>query len=442
MKVILIQPTVKIKATIGPPLGLAYIAAVLEKSGHDVKIIDLGIFGYKFNDIKRKISSFDPDVVGISSTAMYIYYTLSIAKFAKENNPNSVIVLGGPHPTVRAKEILEKNHYVDVIVRGEGELTFVELLKRTNRLEWKNVKGITFRSNDKIIENEDREIIEDIDSIPFPAYHLLPMNKYRIKFLDNNVLGIIGQRYIGINTSRGCPNDCIFCSSRRLWGRKWRARRPEKVLEEICFLKDKYKIDVVDFVDDAFSIDKKRTEKICNLIKDERLDLSLVCTTRVDNFDKKLSFNLKKAGCNIVFFGFESGVQKTLDYLCKGFTLEDIVSAVKNAKQAKLKIGGSFIIGTPVETKYMIYQTINFAKKLKLNTASFCIFTPFPGTKIYDMAEKNNLFLTDDWSKYNASNPILKLDGFTAEELIDIYKKSNFYYFIIKALNSIYSWNI
>lgn len=435
MKVILIQPNYSLKATIGPPLGLAYLGTFLEQAGHKVKIIDAEILKYKFDDIKKEITYFDPDVVGVTSSTMYIDYALLIAKFAKENNPNSIIVLGGPHPTVRSQELLENNYYVDVIIKGEGEITFTELLEKKTFLEWKEVKGISFRVGKKIIENINRPPIENLDNLPMPAYHLLRMDKYRIKFLNRSIMGEVGERYIGINTSRGCPYDCIFCSSRALWGRRWRARSPEHVIEEIRFLKDNYKIDIIDFLDDTFSIDIKRVEEICKLINNEKIDVSLVCTTRVDNFNKKLSEILKNAGCKIVFFGLESGVQKTLDYLCKGFTIDDTKNAVKNAKESGLKVAGSFIIGIPLETKDMIYQTINFAKKLKLTTAAFHIFTPFPGTKIYEMAEKKDLLLTHDWSKYNTLNPILKTDNCAPQELLKIHHQANFYYFVKNLLN-------
>jgi len=430
MKILLIQPPLvyaKFQTTT-PPIGLGYLASYLEESGHTVKIIDSTILNYRLKDIKKEIQIFDPDVVGVTSMTRHIITALSIIKIAKEHNPNCITVLGGPHPTVRSRETLEESPLVDVIVRGEGEKTFTELLEKKNKEEWNNVKGISFRIGDEIIENEDREPIQDLDSIPFPAYHLLPMDKYKVKLFDAGVFGSRGQSYGVIFTSRGCPFNCIFCSSREIWGKKWRFRSPENVIEEIKLLRDKYGIKVIHFWDDTFTMDKKRAIRICELIKKENIDITWICETRVDLFNEEVAKAMKEAGCILVYFGLESGVQKTLDYLEKGFKLETAEKAVNIAKKAGINVAGFFMLGIPGETKEDINKTIDFASKLDLKSVEFNLYIPFPGTKVFEMAEKNNLLLTKDWSKYEPSNPVMKLPGFTRGELKRLKRKAYYRY--------------
>ena len=424
MRIILLQPPQKTKKINGPPLGLAYVAACLEKNGHKVRIIDTAALGYKLSDIKKEITKFNPEIIGISSTTKDIYKVFSIFKMSKENNPNCINVLGGPHSTIRSIETLNECNDIDIIVRGEGEETFVELLEKKDQLE--KVKGITYRINKKIKKNPDRSFISNLDKLPFPAYHLLPMKKYKIKFnlFEYTSIRALGAGFGAISTCRGCIYDCAFCSSKSLWGQKWRARSPENVIEELSILRDKYNIRIIDFVDDTFTINKKRTEKICNLIKKEDIDISWICPTRADLFTKEISQTLKKGKCSSIFFGLESGEQKTLDFLNKGITIEQARQAVKNAKQSGFKIFSGFIIGVPGETKQSCNKTILFAKKLKLDVASFSLLIPFPGTKIFEIAEKNNLLLSEDWSKYTGSYPLLKLKKINSNELKNLLFKA------------------
>jgi anaerobic magnesium-protoporphyrin IX monomethyl ester cyclase len=427
MKVILTNSYARIRGTIAQPLSLAYLAASAEKFGHKIKIIDALVMNYSFDDIKKEIKHFDPDVIGATSWTENIYDILKIIKIAKEINPNCMTVLGGPHPTAMAKETLETSPYVDVIVRGEGEKTFVKLLEKKEKLS--TVEGISFRSNGRIIENKDGKLIEDMDSLPFPAYHLLPMEKYVIKYklFDYERVGNLGDRYCIISTCRGCPYNCIFCGSRALWGKNWRVRSPENVIEEIKILNQKYKVKVLDFMDDTSTIDKKRMLKICELIKKEKIDILWTAgTTRVDLFDKEIARSFKDAGCKIVRIAPESGNQKSLDFLQKGFTIEDVKRAAKIAKDAGLATDGNYIIGIPGENRKAINQTILFAKKLDLTRTTFSILAPFPGTKLYEIAKQKNLLLTEDWSRYSPIKSVLSLNDFSAKELEKLLIKATF----------------
>lgn len=426
MKVVLcFPPTLRQSAipilkgsTPNPPLGLAYLASSLEQAGHKVKIIDSPHMHYNYKEIFREIKKFEPNVVGISSLTFSFYDSIKILKIVKKNLPNCITVLGGVHPTALAKEILTEYSFVDVIIKGEGELTFVELLEKKKNKQYSDVKGIVYRDEKRIIENKPRKRIENLDDLPFPAYHLLPMEKYTGRYNWFNIERKRDIKPIGrIITSRGCPYNCAFCSSKLMWGKQVFLRNPEKIVEEIKFLKEKYKMNFIEFSDETFTIDQKRTEKIRLLLKKEKIDVSFLCNTRTNLFNKEIANSLKKMRCNIVFFGFESGVQKTLDFLNKGIKITDSIKAVENARDAGLTIIGNFIIGVPGETKENINQTISFARKLDIDFPSFTILMPFPGTPIYDYAVRNNLLLTKNWSKYAGSSIVMKTPGISPFEL-------------------------
>ena len=411
-----------------PPTALAYLGSVLENAGHKVKIVDCQAEEYGPDDVKKEIKFFDPDVVGITSSTQLIYDAMKIAKIAKENNPNCLTIVGGPHVTYLSEETLKKSKSIDIAVRGEGERTLLELLE-TKKENWEKIEGITFRLNEKIIVNKDRAFIENLDEIPFPAYHLLSMDKYKIY---GHILKewINGQPFGGVLTSRGCPYECAFCSSKTL-GKKWRTRSPENIIEEIKILVNKYGRREIEFLDDTFTVDEQRTLKICKLIKDEGLDFSWYCSTRVDRFTKNIAQAISKAGCHSVFFGLESGLQENLDFLNKGFKLEQSKKAVNLAKKEKINVIAFFIIGLPCDDRKKIIDTINFSREIKPKFAIFHQLTPMPGTKVYNIAKENNLFLTKDWSKYSTmSNPVIKIPNVSNEELIKLLKKANFNFYL------------
>jgi len=425
MKVLLVHPMEKIRRT-GQPLGLSYIASSLEEVGHKVKILDLLVQNFEIFDINKEVKQFDPDVVGVTSMTPSIYDALSIIKSVKKLNPNCLTVLGGPHSTARDMEILQENPFVDVIVRGEGEKTIVELLEEKNKERFATVKGISYRINGKIFRNKGRIVIEDIDDLPIPAYHLLPMDKYKVynRFHFAGIYGKTDKKYCSISACRGCPFNCIFCACNKMLGKKLRFRNPEKIIEEIKILRYKYGVKVIGFVDDTFTINKKQVISICKLIKKEGLDILMEGSTRVDTFDKEIAENLKKAGFCQIFFGFESANQQSLDFLRKGFKLENVETAVKNAKQAELFVEGNFMIGIPGETRKMINNSIAFAKKLDIDQAAFPILVPFPGSDLYEFAEKNNLLLTKDWAKYHWDNSVMKIEGLGPNELVKLKAKA------------------
>ncbi|KXA99004.1 hypothetical protein AKJ42_03885, partial [candidate division MSBL1 archaeon SCGC-AAA261C02] len=308
--------------SVGIPAG-AYLAPILEDEGHKVKIIDSSTMGYNLEDVKQELKEFSPEFVGISSLTTSIYQAYGVAKAAKELEPDCTTVIGGAHATSAAEEVLGECPHIDIAVRGEGEETLRELVSSKNL---SSIKGITYREDGEIVENEDRKIIRDLDLLPFPAYHLLPMEKYKVG----------GIKYATMMTSRGCPFDCIFCSSSEICGKTWRAKSPERVLDQIRLLKEEYGRREIEFLDDTFTLDNERARKICDLLIEGGLDVSWSCSSRVDTIDNSLAEKLKEAGCHTVYMGIESGVQKILDKLKKGITLEQVKKAVRSVKEAGL----------------------------------------------------------------------------------------------------------
>jgi radical SAM superfamily enzyme YgiQ (UPF0313 family) len=425
MKVCLVSPPYNsdVKSVVGvssPPLGLAYLASVLRQD-HEVKIIDSNILNYTIEDVERELRSFNPDVVGVTSVTPSIYEAYKVAEIAKKVREDCTVILGGPHATFMPRQTLEECKYVDVIVRGEGEETTRELIEHIEKgASLREVKGITFREDNEIIDTEPRPFIKNIDDIPFPSRDLLPMDLYKY-----NVV-----KYTSMLTSRGCPFKCSFCSSSRLFGGFWRGRSPENVLEEMKIIYEEYGARNIMIVDDTFTLNQERAEKICDGIIKEGWDISWGASSRVDTLSKRLVEKMKKAGCWVIFLGIESGCQKILDTIGKRITLEQVKNAVRILKDAGIQVLGSFIIGYLQDTKETIEETIKFAKSLKLDYAEFSILTPYPGTPIFDYAKENNLLLTEDWSKYTATEPVLKIDGVSTREVKALFQKAYITFYV------------
>jgi len=417
MKVLFVLPPSKfaIKERLGItglPLGLAYLAAVLEKDKHEVRIIDAPTLSYRMSRIGDEIKKFRPQIVGLTATTSTIYEAYQLANMVKEISSSIKVIAGGPHVTFTARETLEECPYMDVVVRREGEETseeLINLLKSSPQdisfLE--KVKGITFRINGKIMETEDRPFIKDLDELPFPAYHLLPMDKYKLE----------GKRFANIITSRGCPFSCIFCSSSELCGKTWRGRSAENVIEEIKLLSERYGVKEIEFLDDTFTLNKKRVERICDLLIKEKLNISWACSSRVDTLSEELVNHLREAGCHTIYLGIESGSQHTLDIINKGITLIQAERAIRIVKKAQLNTLGTFIIGIPGETIKTIKKTISFAKKLSPTLVQFTICTPYPGTKLFQMAKEKGWLITQDWSKYDILQPVMNIPGILTSTL-------------------------
>ncbi|KXA98142.1 hypothetical protein AKJ39_02475 [candidate division MSBL1 archaeon SCGC-AAA259J03] len=412
----------------------AYLASPLEEEGEKVRIEDAPTLNHDLRDVKEKIEDFDPDYVGISAMTPTAPAAYRVAEVAKKSDPDRNVIMGGPHPTLLPEETMVECPSVDILVRGEGERTIRELSRGKDP---SNIKGVTYRENGEIVENEDRPPITDLDELPFPAYHLLPMDQYKVA----------GIRYATMITSRGCPFNCTFCASSRICGEKWRGKSPERVLEQIKLLRQDYGVREIEMLDDTFVLDRDRAVKICDLIIENNVDVSWSCSSRVDTIDKSLAERLKEAGCHTIYLGIESGVQETLDRLKKGITIKQVKNAVSSIKETGLNAVGSFILGVPGEAKKQMEKTVEFAKELGLTLAQFTIFTPYPGTEAYEEADKNDKIGSRDWSKYTTMEPVMEREEVDHDELKNFMRLAylKFYFrpsYIWKAIKNGFLWSL
>jgi anaerobic magnesium-protoporphyrin IX monomethyl ester cyclase len=420
LKVVLVNPPttapLETVATLGlkaPPLGLAYVAAAVRKDGHDVSIIDspaLDVSHHKLGEILQKEH---PDVIGVTSTTPTIYDAMKAVTIAKDVCPDSITLMGGCHITSLPEETLAECRSLDVGVIGEGEATIVDLLRAIEtKRPLSEVDGIVYRNGEKVVKTRPRRLIENLDEIPFPARDLLPLDRYTV----------LGERHrLGnILTSRGCPFRCIFCSSSQFYGRRFRARSPKNVVDEIEELISKYKIKSFEIVDDTFTVDKKRAVEIAEEIIRRGLEIWWACGSRVDLVSRELLQIMKKAGCGLIYYGIESGSEKVLNILKKGITLEQAKSAIRWAKEVGMEVVGSFIIGVPGETREDVMETIKFAKDSGIDFAQFTAMTPYPGTEIYEIAKREGLLTTSDWSRYTTISPVMRTKELTAEEISNL----------------------
>jgi anaerobic magnesium-protoporphyrin IX monomethyl ester cyclase len=416
MKVTLISPRV-IDAPI-PPLGILYIAAVLEKEGHKVQVFDI----YEYEEIHtlKEILKFQPDLIGLSVNTPHINNAKRIAFLLKENLPKTTLVCGGVHVTALPYDSLNELN-ADYAVVGEGEYTMRDLC---NLLESgssiNEIPGLIFKQGENIVKNPCRKLIENLDEIPFPSRHLLNFEWYLSP--PGPIRGIWLKRATQIITSRGCPYRCIYCGSNLIFGRKVRRRSVGNVISEIKFLIKTYNIDGLWFVDDTFTLDKEWVLDFCKNLRQNQIKLKWGCQTRVNVLSEELLLEMKKAGCMQLDIGVESGSEKILSVLQKGTTPEQIEKAFSLTRKVGLRTLASFMIGNPEEDLEDINKTLSLAKKIKANYTIFFFTTPFPGTELNELAINNKWIKDFDYSNWMIKQtevPIMEIN-FKKEELSNI----------------------
>jgi len=397
------------------PLGIGYLAAVLEKNQYSVDVIDCQALKLTYDNFKDEISKRKPDVVGITSTTLTYKSALQIAKIAKETHPNCLTVIGGPHVTFWDENALKECPQLDVVARKEGENTLLELVQRMDAgKSYHDIAGITCRKDNQIIKNPDRPPIENLDELPFPAHHLFPLESLK-KY---------GRVVFPVSTSRGCTFWCNFCSAVRMFGQKYRMRSPTNVVDELEFLHKTYGAEQFTFYDDAFSVDQTRVKKICEEIHNRNLKIKWDCETRVDMVTKELLQTMKDAGCIAVWFGVEAGSQKVIDAMGKGIKLEKTKNSFKIAREVGLMTVASVILGFPEETHESALETIKFVQEISPDDVGYYIATPYPGTPMYDYVKKMGWLKIDDFNKYDTATPIFETPLLTMKELREIREKA------------------
>jgi radical SAM superfamily enzyme YgiQ (UPF0313 family) len=406
MKVALIAPPYPLEETPTAPLGLCYVAAAFERAGAEVIILDYIVRKYTPEKLFSELSAFNPDVIGITSVTMNFIQATSIIQTAKKGFPEAITIMGGPHVSFDYEDTLKKYPEIDLIVIGEGEQTIAELVPSIkNKDAWGQINGLAYIENENLVVTPHRELIKNLDSLPFPSRNLLPMSRYLAMGFP-----------ISIITSRGCPNKCIFCQGHRMVGHKIRSRNPKIVVDEIENLLS-YGFERVNFSDDFFTSNARRVREICSEINNRGMSFNWTVFARADSVDFELLTIMRETGCDTIFFGIESGNQEMLDRIKKKLKLDRVRKAVADSKAAGMIVFGSFIAGLPGETMETLMESDRFAKELDI-IYGYHLLAPFPGTEVKEEIDKFDLkLLSNDWSDFDANRAIVRTSSLSPEEI-------------------------
>ena len=406
------------------PLGIGYIASWIKKNGYkDVGIFDPEAQGLNRKEIKSFIKNTRPDIVGITASTPNIENAFNIANIIKELFPNVPVVVGGAHASALPEHTLKNFNSFDVAVFGEGENTFLEILKayESNR-GWTKIRGICFKDEGKIIRNDPRNPVEDIDQIPFPSRELVNLKWYRPQ-ANLHRKGLCASMI----TSRGCPFSCTFCAVSGILGKRIRFNSPEYIIEEIEHLINKYGVNYIHFEDDVFTLNHTHLEKILDLILIRKIKFRWWCLSRVDNVDEKLLKLMKRAGCDCISYGIESGNEDIQIKIGKNINKQKAMQTLGLTRKLGIESQCFFIIGFPGETKENAEETVRFSIKLNPVYANFSKLVPFPGTEVYDSYFKEKIKFDGNWKKYSAVGG--SFDGFgneymNGQDIAKIVKKA------------------
>jgi len=377
-----------------PPIGLMYVAAALEKAGFEVQMLDNYLMKKSTDEIKQLITKINPIIVGITCGSATYPRCIETARAIKEVLPLCKIVVGGWHASYMPDSLLA-NPEIDYVVMGEGERAISELaaaIVKGNEANAMMIPGIACRRQDKNIKNQPK-FIENMDELPYPARHLLPLELYdrTIEFLDVKPSDVM-------SISRGCVFNCGFCETRKLWGNMCRAFSPQRVIGEIKDLMSKYNTKGLYFINDNFTLRKKETTELCNLMIANKLDLEWVCDTRVDLVNEELLDLMSKAGCKTIWFGVESASPKILQRIGRNTTPQQAEEAFKLCKKTGIKVACSFMLGLPDETLKDMEASLKFAKKLNPDWCQFNTFIAYPDSRLYnELLQSGNFTKLDDF---------------------------------------------
>lgn len=393
-----------------PPLGLLYIGTVLQQHDYTVKVVDFSVEAFSQQQFIETLSKHKPKVIGMSTYNESWKAQRILCSLIKRTLPEAVILAGGSFATFCYKDILTQTE-TDYVIRGEGEYSALELcdiLLRNSGGQVTEVSGIVCKSaNGEIYYNPDLGRIRDLNELPIPDRSLVDLNNYLVPFT--------------INTARGCPGDCVFCSSRAFWGKKVYLRSAESIFAEVMDIYEKYGATVFYVTDDTFTASVKRALEFCRLIKQTGIHFVWGCESRADIITDRLMQELSEAGCRKIQIGLESADNDILHKLQKKVTIEQIENGIRLACKNGMHISASFIIGHAFDTEETVEKTLKFAEYIQKKYGAYVmgsINTPFPGTEQYDRQEEWGITIyANEWDQYRLNNPIISTRSFTIDRL-------------------------
>jgi anaerobic magnesium-protoporphyrin IX monomethyl ester cyclase len=421
MKVLLIEPPKKPWEMMGdfiaPPIGLAQLAAALEDDGVPVEIVDCNGSFMTWEDLQRTIAERQPTLVGASAMTTFMPTAARVMQMAQAVDPEIVTVVGGPHVTFKTEETLRNHPEIDIIGRGEGERVIKELVACLGEDgDLAQVPGIAFRRDGQIVQTTMPDPV-DVDQLPLPAYHLLPMQAYYF---------IVFEKFCTVLASRGCPFNCRFCAERGFWGPGWRPRDPEIVGEELELLQSKYGRESIWFGDDCFNVDGEHMGLISEEILRRDLKLNWYYQGRADLLIKHREYLplMRRAGNLMVQIGIEADSDEELGHLRKNLTGEQVQEALALLREQGIVCQGMMILGTRQDDANSILRKVEYLKWLDVDFPVFTIYTPFPGTEAYEEAEEKGWLETDDYALYDMAYPIISTEHLTRQQVIGLYNRS------------------
>lgn len=404
-----------------PNLAFIYFAGQLRKAGFDAEIYDAMTKGVGLDAIARQIEQSHPDIVCTTAFTPAVYAAMDVLRVAKEVNRSIITVVGGVHATFCYAEMLDGfGEFLDYVVRGEGEETLVELVEAiASRGKVANIPGLAYRDNGHVVVNRPRPFVSDLDSLA-PAWDIVNWSEYTLFPLEGSRLAIV-------NSSRGCPHNCSFCSQQKFWQRGWRARQPESFVNELEHLAARFDIDVVMLSDEYPTPDRRRWERILDLLIERQLGVRLLLETRVTDIirDADIMWKYRSAGVVHVYVGVEATGQERLDVFRKGIECEQSAKAIKLLNDAGIVTECSFVLGLPYETPKTIAETLELAKLYDPDLPQFLMIAPWPYSDLF--SDLKDHIITDDYSKYNFTEPVTRPLAMTPEELqqavVDCYRE-------------------
>jgi len=399
------------------PITLATMGALLESRGFKVRLVDCIAEKITPAALKSLLADFAPQLVILNTATPSIESDLDCARLVKEAVPGAFVAACGIHPSALPEESLALAPCLDAVIRGEPELTATELAQViAEGSDPIQVVGLSLRRDMKVITSGDRPLIADLDSLPFPAWHLVKLDRYLLPFTR--------RPFLLVTTGRGCPFSCSFCAASTYHGKQIRLRSPQRLVEELAWIKERFSVEDFLFWTESFTLDGNFVREFCRLILDRGLSIHWVCNSRVDQVDARMLALMKQAGCWMIGYGVESGSQSILDESGKHITVEQIRTAVTMAKEAGLEVTGHCILGLPGETMATMEETLKLTLELDLDFVQYYCSVPFPGSPLYDLARSRGWIIRNEWTWFEQNYSVMDLPDLSSNQVMAFRRRA------------------